>query len=87
MSDKKNKKQADANAKKIADQLARKDEEPVKKPVEKPMPKKIKVALDNFEIMGVSIKAGFSLNKSLIENEKFMKRFNRAIEIGVIKWQ
>jgi len=38
-----------------------------------------------FEILGVEIVDGFKLDSKLKENEKFMKRFNHAISIGVIK--
>jgi len=38
-----------------------------------------------FDILGVDIINGFKLVKEIKENKNFMKRFNHALKIGVIK--
>lgn len=38
----------------------------------------------NFYILGVKIESSFVLSESQLDNESFMKRFNHAIELGII---
>ena len=64
--------------------MSQENKEPAKKPAAKGDSYSF-IGKGKFMILGVEIVDGFKLVKELKDNEAFMKRFNHALKIGVVK--